>query len=579
MILLAIGLDPLAQQLVQLKSDFVFEYDSYADSQDRALISRAPFYSMGETMNHHYQAASGTNDSDYLIATTKIPLSMEGAILNGLSRPPWEVSREARVRCPTSNCTWNQFNTIGVCQRCNDLTSDLKRVDDVQELLLAANDDRFDGYTIPATAFTLPNGHFIANVDSCPPYNGIFADCKDDQPLGIYSDRKFGLTSYGTGNPNKTNSMKDINTLIWSMSVIHPDVEALNKSGLTPGDDGDTDGAIQLWPDIPLKATECALYYCVKTVNARVEGNQLIETITQAEGAELDPESWQRSDEPTDGGEANIPPEDEKNSMEFNLWYSVADYSELRFEFPDNKTEQYYRVSEKSVKSISNHFQGLFLDKWTNDTRSRREMDKKLGKGAVGFNGASFGPSRDDLAMEAEPPSLNGLWSWTKTNISSRFDALSTSMTNEMRRNFDPRRDLSPGQDADEEGELNYYGEVGRSTVLYDIRWPWIALHAAMLLSAITFLVITIINAGAVKTVPLAKSHSLATIRYGHEVGHLLAGTNTVAGIEKIARRTYVQTGQEVDAPGSTDRKTVGNDSYTALTQAAGDIEMQSRRS
>ena len=73
-----------------------------------------------------------------------------------------------------------------------------------------------------------------------------------------------------------------------------------------------------------------------------------------------------------------------------------------------------------------------------NEPRLHEEIQKKLGKNVVGFNGASFGPRGLSLLTDTMPAKLNGLWSWNGQNVFKTFDALAMSMTNEMRRNYEP---------------------------------------------------------------------------------------------------------------------------------------------
>ncbi|CAJ0555476.1 Ff.00g055410.m01.CDS01 [Fusarium sp. VM40] len=536
--LLVVGLDPFAQQLVQLQQNVVFERRSAQKLGDVALVSRAPSYSMGQITVSQETVVNSTK-FNYTVIDTQIPLSMESAILTGLSRSPWEVAREALVQCPTGNCTWDQFNTLGVCHKCNNITSDLRRVKDFGDALFALGKYRLDGYNVPSTAFSLPNGHFIANIDGCPPYSGPFAKCDNEQPLGIYSDEKYVTTSFGTGNPNKTNTMKDIDTLIWSMSVIYPDVDWVNKT--SPNNMGTEDSDSIKWPNMPLHAMECAVHYCVKTIDSAVEGNQLNENITEAADALRDPDSWRRGSERENNLSENIPPDDEADSMEFDSRYSTAGYSELTLRFSNNDTEPWYSIQPDSVFSINAYFQQLLKRNYTGGSRMKREMEKKLGKGAVGITGASIGLKQEDLSSKASPPALNGIWSWTRTNMTSTFEALATSMTNEMRRNYDPRRLQQSGQDMSRfrDGTMTQLGSVGLLTVVYDVRWPWIVLHAAMLLLVAVFLCITMVNSRPSEATPLWKSSTLATLRRGYQVGDVLAGADTIGEMETKAKKVH----------------------------------------
>ncbi|KAJ4247514.1 hypothetical protein NW762_013191 [Fusarium torreyae] len=551
--LLVVGLDPFAQQLVQLQQNVVFERN-FQDFSDMALISQAPSYSMGKTSVLQSQILNSTQ-WNYTVDDTQIPLSMESAILTGLSRSPRELAREPLVQCPSGNCTWDQFNTLGVCHKCNNITSDLRRVKDFGDAFSALGNYESD---VSSTAFSLSNGHFIANKDGCPTYSDMFAGCDNEQSSSTNSEARYVMTSFGTGNPNKTNSMKDIDTLIWSMSVIYPDVDWVNKTSPNYMEDEDSDSI--KWPDVPLHAMECAVHYCVKTIDSTVEGNQLAENITEATDAIRDPESWQRGSERDNDLSENIPPDDEVDSLEFDSRYSTVGYSPLRLGFPNNDTESWYSIQSDSVFSISAYFQQLFKRNYTDGSRMKREMEKKLGKGAVGINGASLGLDQDDLSSKASPPALNGIWAWTKTNMTSTFEALAISMTNEMRRNYEPRSPQEFGQDMSRfrDGAMMQEGSVGLLTVVYDVRWPWITLHAAMVLLVAVFLCITLMNSRPSEAAPLWKSSTLATLRRGYQVGDVLAGADTVEDMETKAKRAHVKV-QRIDTDGDVLLRRISN--------------------
>lgn len=73
----------------------------------------------------------------------------------------------------------------------------------------------------------------------------------------IYADDKYTMTSFGAGNSSKTVTM-NVDTLVWSTSFIYPDVDAVTAASSPVGDKSPHP---LMWPDVPLQATECALYY------------------------------------------------------------------------------------------------------------------------------------------------------------------------------------------------------------------------------------------------------------------------------------------------------------------------------
>ncbi|KAK4039161.1 hypothetical protein C8A01DRAFT_16797 [Parachaetomium inaequale] len=546
--LLIIGLDPFAQQLMQFRSDFEEE------SSASVLIARTNWYNMGTAPTNPPDPPNqpnSTNSSDPTHGYTvkpELPLSMQSAVLAGLSRTPEEVEQEVLVQCPTSNCTWAPFNTLGVCHRCNNVTADLRRVDGRDSRFVEILDATFgpivygsvDGrplglqevrpFDVPTTAYSLSNGHFIANGNGCSlDDHSRECDIKLPGTNGVVGLKRYTITSFGTGNPNKTNTMKDIDTLIWSMSVISPNVGEFSAS--------------PVWPNVTMQAMECAIYYCVKKVTSSMESNQLFENITEVHTVQ-DPDSWQRIGNNSEDSQFPpfVPP---PGNLEFDPLYSLASYSDLHLNDPS--TNEPYKVNDDSVKSISAYFRSLFLANFSRDVPvpgMADELEKLLHKGAVGVNGASFTPPPSQtgkVRVEVTPLALKNLWTWTRYNMTRTFYTLATSMTNEMRRNSEAETNPNLGQDT--EGTMKMKGNQRIWTVRYEIQWAWIALHGITLLLGVVFLGITLWNSGTggAEPVPLWKSSTLATIRRGYQIGAALEGANTVQEMESAARKAYVK--------------------------------------
>lgn len=55
------------------------------------------------------------------VGTYTIDTGTESAILE-------VVPRRLQVNCSTADCYWDTFNTLGVCQRCSNITAQLKRI-------------------------------------------------------------------------------------------------------------------------------------------------------------------------------------------------------------------------------------------------------------------------------------------------------------------------------------------------------------------------------------------------------------------------------------------------------------------
>lgn len=116
-----------------------------------------------------------------------------------------------------------------------------------------------------ATTFRLPNGLLINNAD------GVNFTTPWDYGT-VY------MTSFGTGNASKTNSLQENDSLIWAMSILRM---------LPPADSS------SVWPNTPLEAVECGLFYCVNQYSPRVENRVLYEVETRVDNAARDSDSWQ----------------------------------------------------------------------------------------------------------------------------------------------------------------------------------------------------------------------------------------------------------------------------------------------
>ncbi|KAF5525544.1 hypothetical protein CGCA056_v003449 [Colletotrichum aenigma] len=288
--IVALALDPFAQQLLRLREAIVYDK---SNNDTSALISRAAEYSLGvaHTEKTHFtnltwdwerNASTTTAEFEFWNITTSIPPSMEGVIMSGFYKSPEELQRETLFRCSSGNCTFEPFVTLGVCHRCTDLSVNLTRMPGNYDELLntikpyhTANTPGIivNGSTMYATGFSLPNGHYIASTEGCQPYH-----------RQKYSSESYTTTSFGTGNPNKTVTMTDIDTLLWSMSIIYADIKALNASGalkdLDPWSEEPQPPEVT-WPNVSLKALECGLYYCAKRITSKVENGRLEETVAE----------------------------------------------------------------------------------------------------------------------------------------------------------------------------------------------------------------------------------------------------------------------------------------------------------
>ncbi|KAK2765074.1 hypothetical protein FQN54_008773 [Arachnomyces sp. PD_36] len=502
-IVLAIALEPFTQQLLQLEEGIEFIETSLADQPHAARTPRVEMYSLGFAIANR-TTSTQKNDTTAYKSMTRLDLEMQTAILSDLSRSQEQVNQQAPVQCPTEICAWDQLETLGVCSQCKDLTSDLKRVNDFGNVFDAIyrkqGGDRISSKK-DGTGVVLPNGHFLVNINGCDltkyACEPIYAD---GDPLEVVI-----MTSFGTGDQRKTNAMKEVNTLIWSMSIIYADLDI------------DTMRPVE-WPDAPIRATECAIYYCVKTIDTRVEGNIIQENVTEATDAVRAEYSFGLSSSDWVPPE-NRPPDDKNSTLEFNEMYADTPRDNLILHFPDNSSKPEYALKPYSVWSISHFFQNLLSMNLTGSDSVTKELSKLLPSDSVRYNGELIGSWNRLEAAE-------NIWHPSKRDIPKTFETLATSMTNVL-------RELGSGTG----GREDVYGRAGTPTKYYKTQWGWIVLHGMVLVGGVYFWWATVQNtSGPPNKVPPWRNSSLAAISKGSAVDVLKGADGSVEEMEKWAR-------------------------------------------
>ncbi|GME48285.1 hypothetical protein BKCO1_1130001 [Neofusicoccum parvum] len=412
--------------------------------------------------------------------------SMQSAVLYGLSQSLENTIQQLPYNCPSGNCTWPAYESLSVCSRCNDLASSVEQLSDMGAQYVTLMTDNNAVSISNGTAFRLPNGLFIDN--------------QDGWQWGASSNGAMMMTTYGTGNASKTVSMQDLDTLIWSLGIL--------KASPNPTND------TAEWPYLPISATECALYYCINRYDTTVRNGTLHETATPVAGAKRAADSWQ----PVDFPESWRPLNDTMlASIEFDEYFSCIERSDLALEAPDGER---FNVSQNAVDSISAYFKSTF----ETSLRSYNETNHTV-------EGQINGWYMNSTTIQYKPSAIQPFYK--SDDLNATFKTLATSMTNALR------------SDADSDGvgsnSPQQAGETGRVVTYYRIRWPWIALHCAVVVGAAVFLGLTIWESGGPGgAVPVWKSSSLAAMSRGGHVAELLDGAESVEEMEERARKGQV---------------------------------------
>ncbi|KAI8629548.1 hypothetical protein F5Y19DRAFT_484909 [Xylariaceae sp. FL1651] len=249
-------------------------------------------------------------------------LGMVSAINNGFYNTSTTSKLTASFICPTANCTWTPFTTLGVCSACNNVTSHLKR------------------YRRNGTNLGTLVAH-VAVIETNWTINAL-PDVQLTNPTDSYGTYNYTAFMAATilTNSQHTISFKNLSVMITTVQVLRA-ADAYEKEGLR-------------WDDTPVTATECALYFCTNGYGSLVEKGELKEQII-ASWSERDPNSY-------------TPVNRSYSVQGFDKWNNYSLYTgagdrlrtdlELfippddiqRFQLPTNITYR-FRVTERAVGS------------------------------------------------------------------------------------------------------------------------------------------------------------------------------------------------------------------------------------
>ncbi|KAK0639797.1 hypothetical protein B0T16DRAFT_337422 [Cercophora newfieldiana] len=489
LIVVAVAMDPFAQQLLQYQQRTTF----INDPDNRTTILRANRYSKGTETRISLAAirfVEGNSTSLYgggnVPITADADFSMQSALMYGLVQSNDAVSQQAAFACPSGNCVYPPYTSLSVCSACADLTSSIA-VSQVASstrmnitLDRAVNPPQIDRDDI--IRYSLPNGLFL--------------------------DNSLEMTLRGTTNASRSLAFGNITTLIWSQTMLrHPASTNITTLPLTSTDTG-------------VFARECALYYCVNTYNSAVSNGVLFESISPApDQSTREASSWALV--PSIPGQA---PPSFSPSRQLDISYHP------RFSFPRRSDLSFaggggFNISQTAINSISSLVQRTFAT-CTTMTRNCTTNLEPVAENWTPLNGfymtVNSGPQYEPSAAQAL---------WRAERVEGVFEAVARSMSNALRAGGD----TNPAAASGDGNEVA--GRVGVVTVLYRVDWRWIGLHGFVVGGALVAVVWVLTRSGAqTGGVPVWGASTLAVMAKGAEMAGLFRGVDRVAGMEERAR-------------------------------------------
>ncbi|CAG9955523.1 unnamed protein product [Clonostachys rosea f. rosea IK726] len=342
------------------------------------------------------------------------------------------------------------------------------------------------------TRYSLPNGLYLDNRDG------------DHFPGLLY------MTTSGTGNRTKTLTMADIDTLIWSQTII----KVVNDTSATEGIP---------WPSYEAHATECALYYCAREYNFIFNNSTKTETSSsEIMDAKQHPDSWK-----PDSRLGDVFAPDVIDSLAYHPNDSYIPRNDLQLYVDvENGLAKSWSISKDAVTGISYFVQTLFstcLSQTCSDT-----PDEWVAPTGFYFH---HGPGTISMQDAYEPAPSKVLWE--ATHINATFASIARSMSNA----------LQAGDDTKD----SQIGTVIQSVTTYRIEWGWIALHCATTAAMLSFFILTLLSrAPSGARVPVWKTSNLAILSRGPIVSDVLWDGRMLEQLErqaKLARVSLLQVG------------------------------------
>ncbi|KAF3038388.1 hypothetical protein E8E11_002506 [Didymella keratinophila] len=373
------------------------------------------------------------------------------------------------LSCPTSNCTWPEYETLAVCSKCSTI--------DVSELLTFTCLNTTIDWTASyegdiGNVTTTPNGtacgYFLNATSEAPVLMSgyLFNESNVGQEMGeALLVRTLPLTQFQTKIPLfGSGSIK-------FKEVRNPLLDALIVSAAS--------GVDSVYRHEAPVVNECVLSWCVQTIKSSYEGGSYIEQVlARHENTTAGPFPWESFPVPEDEGGG------------FDIFYMQNISITPPASSPDRSTSTAlnttYGATNITANTIMNVFDDFFPSYYTQASASDAPILRYK-------DYEDTGASTRHLAFSA----------WQQPNdLNSHLGRLAQAMTNVM------RSDVSNNE------MLN--GTAYKMETYVEVRWQWLTLPLGVLFTALVFLAATITKSAMERDrVDIWKTSAYATLLFG----------------------------------------------------------------
>lgn len=456
--LASLALDPFFQQVVDFPDRWALQNTSSAIP--RVVDYEPPFIPafMGgfELNNENRQLSAVIRDYFYANGTQSVPFG------NG-TRP------EIPLSCPTSNCTWPEYETLAVCSSCADVTSDL----DLTFACLNTTIDWSASWIGPLKTDPYPNGTV------CGYYLNYTQDAwSDTRPLlvsGYVVNGEGANATKGEALLVRTVPLTDFDSKLPYYADGSIKFKTIRNALLDALVASAANGVEGVYRNETPVVHECMLSWCVQTIKSSYDWGRYSENITSTHLNTADtPYEWPWETLETEEGPLLIytqnvtvqPPESLPGSRE----RAVHDTA--------------YHIDNMTVSNTMLLFDDFFPSYYTAADASADPI--------LRFREFSNGPTTQAIK--------NNQWQ-APNNVSVLLERLATAMTNVIR--------SSPSK-------VMLSGEAYSTENFVHVRWEWLTLPLGLLCISFIFLSATVAKSAVeIDRVGVYKTSAYATLLYG----------------------------------------------------------------
>ncbi|KAK7955665.1 uncharacterized protein PG986_004887 [Apiospora aurea] len=468
---LLLGFDPLLQGAISYEGHLVDSQDLLPPTIPYGGRLNAGSYAPNPSSGVH--GVTGKDNMTFPFEDySSIPdLKMASAIYDGFTDAPSAVD----FHCASGNCTFPPFRSLGACSSCNDVT-------------------RFQNRTKEATTQgTVPSPSTIMLTDNYTQYSLGYVKLSNADTLHEHSLSAYMVVG-ATSSPAKSVSFKDNDRLIAALGVIEA-ADTYEKHETW-------------WNETTVRATECALYFCIKRFDALVAKSDLKETETPI-GTKRVPDSYGPA-RAGDRQKFEVMREKIGGGLMFNDGNGDLPREDLRLELDPagdedrrhlNDTDLVvpatFNISQSAVGSmISFIWKELFLG----DSGTGLPLIWPPYQANQGFFQSSVSQAfHDSRDLSATMQRLaTGMTNWARDASSSDADNATTTMT---------------AQEQQQHPQGQMLGTQQTWTLHIKIRWPYTSLPFATLLAGFAFVFLSIRETRKLNMVPW-KGDVIATMTH-----------------------------------------------------------------